>query len=234
VIYSPRSFALTLATVGLLLGAMAALRLGAIVSATPASLWLDPYPRLVDPASPVDNATRSRAEFLAGVLGDASLMRSAIDLCIRGAHAAAGPDESESVRCLSVIDQALRSMPSSGELWLAKARLLLVDGQDGEPVFDALRNSYRVSAREGWIAGGRVVLGLRIFPLLPPDLQERVKNDFRLVMTHPSLSAALVGAYAVDPGLRQTAAPALLELPAEEVRAFAELVHDRIEPAPGS
>jgi hypothetical protein len=213
---------------------MAALRLGAVVSATPASLWLDPYPRLVDPASPVDDATRSRAEFLAGVLGDASLMRGAIDLCIRGATASVGAGETESARCLSIIDQALRSMPSSGELWLARARLLLVDGHDGEPVFEALRNSYRVSAREGWIAGGRVVLGLRIFPLLPPDLRERVKDDFRLVMTHPSLSAALVGAYAADPGLRQTAAPVLLGLPDDDVREFAELVHDRIRPVSGS
>lgn len=226
--FSPRLLVLGLAAAGIVVGGVAVLRLGAVVSATPASLWLEPYPRLVDTGTPVDEATRSRAEFLAGVLGDASLMRGAIDSCVRAAVRADAGDNAMG-RCLGTIDRALDAMPSSGELWLEKARLLLVSGESGGPVFDALRNSYRVSPKEGWIAGGRVVLGLRIYPSLPVDLQERVKDDFRLVMIHPRLSAALVNTYAVDAAFRQSAAAALEGASESDVRAFAELVHDRLE-----
>lgn len=227
---SSRNLVLGLATVGLILGALATVRLGAVVSATPASLWLDPYPRLVDPNASIDEGTRDRAVVLARVLGDPGLLRGAIDNCIRGGGSTGADGTSE--ECLATIDSALRTVPSSGELWLQKARLLLVSEGLGEPVYDSLRNSYRVAPKEAWIAASRVVVGLRIYAALPDDLKEHVRNDMALVMQRRNLSAAVVAVYANDPSFREAARPALEVLSPELVSAFAELVGDRFEAPP--
>lgn len=227
---SSRNLVLGLATVGLVLGALATFRLGAVVSATPANLWLDPYPRLVDLNASIDEGTRDRAAFLATVLGDPTLLRGAIDLCIRGGGSSgAGGTPAE---CLETIDTALRAVPSSGELWLQKARLLLMSDGLGEPVYESLRNSYRVSPKEGWIAASRVVVGLRIYGSLPKDLRDHVKDDMGLVMQRRNLSAAVVAVYANDPSFREAARPALEDLSPTLVNAFAELVGDRFEAPP--
>lgn len=228
---APRSLVLVLATVGILLGGLATFRLGAVVSATPASLWLDPYPRMSDPNADMDAGARERATFLAGLLGDASLLRGAIDMCLR---TNGGPEGQGPQACVETIDRALRAVPSSGELWLQKARLLLLTDGVSEPVFTALRESWRVAPREGWIAGARVVVGVRIYPSLPADLQQAVTNDILLVMQNPPLNAALVASYAADPAFRQIAAPVLAQLPPEVVHDFAELVADRIETPPST
>lgn len=225
---SPRSLVLVLAVLGLSVGALATLRLAAVVLATPTTLWLQSYPRLLDGGRQDDAGWRSRAKSLTPLLNDPALMRARLEICVPESETDAAR-AAESGSCLLEIDNALRLTPTAADLWLVKAHLLLAGGEFGEPVFDALRVSYRVAPREGWIAAGRVVIGLRIFPLLPADLQDRVKHDLAIVLTYPTLSAPLVEAYTSDLTLRRAAAPALVDLPDQQFAAFAEIVRDRIE-----
>ena len=225
---SPRFVVLALAVVGISVGTLATLRLAAVVSGTPVNLWLESYPRLL--GGKVQEATgwRSRAESLAPLLGDPALMRAQLETCL--AYGESGSARAaNSADCVKGIDNALQLAPFSGELWLEKARQLLLGGEFGEPVFETLRVAYRVAPREGWIASGRVVLGLRMFPLLPSDLQGRVKDDLGIVLANEQLSAPLVDAYAKDLTLRRAAAGAFVDLPAAQMAEFSEMVHDRLE-----
>src|SRR5947209_5684107 len=156
---------------GAVMGLIATLRLAAVVAATPARLWLVEYPRLVDLSAPPPQSVSERADALAQYLRDAALFSARAKAC---AHI---NDLPRVPPCLAVIDDALRASPSSGELWLFRARVVLQSSGLDEPFLFALRRSYQSAPREGWIAAERVVLGLRLYPLLPPDLQRRAESD---------------------------------------------------------
>jgi len=91
-------------------------------------------------------------------------------------------------------------------------------------MMNALRNSYRTAPVEGWVASERVVLGLRLFPALPPDLQDGVRSDLALVLRETGLSQPLVDAYAGDALLRSAASAPLHALPADAMQGFVRMV----------
>jgi hypothetical protein len=227
---SPRFVVLALAVIGISVGALATLRLAAVVSGTPVSLWLESYPRLLGGELQEATGWQSRAKSLAPLLGDPALMRAQLESCLV-AEEPGSTQPANAIDCVKGIDNALQLAPFSGELWLERARRLLLAGEFGEPVFETLRIAYRVAPREGWIASGRVVLGLRMFPLLPSDLRGRVKDDLGIVLTNTQLSAPLVDAYAKDLTLRQAAEGAFAALPSAQMAEFSEMVHDRLEMA---
>jgi hypothetical protein len=135
-----------------------------------------------------------------------------------GCDSAGAPD------CLALIEDGLRTAPYSGELWLAKAAALLKARRVDNSLFEALRMSYRTSRKEGWVASGRVLLGLRLYPVLPPDLAKDVDGDLALVIQYDQFSGVLTTAYTAENSLRKAAQPALDRLSPAQLGKFVELV----------
>jgi hypothetical protein len=214
-----RALAIAWIGVGLVVILGSAVRLALVVTATPRSIWLDEYPRLADPARVVAAATTQRADFLAGLINDPALVSARVGECtvISGPS---GPDTGALAGCLAVIAAGQAGSPTSGELWTFRAAALAGSGNFGPDFRDALGNSYRVASREGWIAAGRVVLGMRLYPLLPAELQNDVVHDLHRILRYPELSQTLVDQYVVDPALREAGAQALRSLPADEIVEF--------------
>jgi len=205
-----------------LIGAAATLRLAIVVAATPLSLWLVEVPRLIDWRFAEDTALASRARAAATRVSDPVEFTSQIGACAR-------PTDQADTTCSQLVDNALTSDPSSGELWLFKAWEQLRSGDLGASTWDALRNSYRFAPREAWLAADRVVVGLRVFPLLPDDLRNDVVSDLHLLLgSWSSQSAPLVQAYAADERLRDTATDALHSLSADEIQRFVSEVKRHI------
>jgi hypothetical protein len=135
-----------------------------------------------------------------------------------------GSQATDTAACFGKIDAALRAAPASGELWLFKASKLASEGQFGEPMMNALRNAYRTTPAEGWIASERVILGLKLFPALAPDLQARVRSDLDLVLRDTRLAQPLVDAYLANQALRAAATTPLNELPTDAMQRFVSRV----------
>ena len=221
---SSRNVVLVVTLAGLLVGAGASLRLAAVVSATATNQRLVEYPRWVDPSARVDSGTQARAEWLAHFFRNPAIYAVGLTHCVFvELPSADGQTDRLSTACETVLDEVIRSNPSSGELWLFKARALLRTGRPMHSVADALGNSYFVTPNEGWIAGGRVVLGMALFPLLPADLQQHVKSDLENVLEYPRLSEGLISRYLGDPAFRRAAAPVLQGLPADLIERFVGL-----------
>ncbi len=102
----------------------------------------------------------------------------------------------------------------------------MVSGEFGAPMLDALRHSFVTMPREGWVASERVVLGMKLYPLLPADLQRHVQSDLRIVLASTPLATPLVEAYPADLALRRAAASALLAVPPELLDRFVTLIHE--------
>lgn len=130
---------------------------------------------------------------------------------------------------MALIDTALGADPSNGELWLYKVTSRLVRQRKlGSVSFDALRNSYFAAPIEGWIAAERVILGLRLYPVLPEDLQALVDRDLRLVLKSGQLAQRLIEAYASDSSLRAAATVPLRALPADLMSRFVKRIYSVI------
>jgi hypothetical protein len=215
-----RVFVLSASVAAALVGLVTAVRLGAMVSITPESLWFVENPRLLNPSIEISESTKARAGALATLFRDPALFRARASGCF----AASGAGESSAEECTTAIDDALRAAPLSGELWLMKAIVSFRDAQDRASAFEALQKSYAASGKEGWLAVERVVFGLRLYPLLPDDLKALILEDLTLVLPDPTLSAPLIEAYARDATLRSSAATALELLPPPAVDDFIERV----------
>jgi hypothetical protein len=223
-----RNIVLALTVIGASIVLLATGRLGAVIVATPDQLWLNEFPRLVsfsDAASPV---VQSRAALVSQYLNDPALFYSSIDRCASAQGSETRPANSAATDrtrdCLAAIDVALRANPSSGELWLLKATVLIRTGDLGADMIDALRGSYRTTPREGWIASERVLVGLRLYPLLPADIRNQVAADLRIVLTEAALAQPLIDAYPRDLALRRAAKDALNTLPSDLLEKFVRLV----------
>lgn len=202
----------------LFIGSVAVVRLAAVVAATPAARLLVDTPQLVDPALPVSERTRARADFLSHLVSDAKLAPAILAACTTSPGATEGSEEASAspvpAACLDAIDGVLDAAPYSGELWLYRAAVLVSSGDVGPDAMTALRRSYLTTRREGWIASGRVVLGLRLYPLLPADLRQSVRGDLAIVAANPALAAPVIAAYRTDVGLHRVVESTLGPLPA--------------------
>jgi hypothetical protein len=202
--------------------ALASLRLAAVVSATPAGLWLEEVPRLVDPRFGSDALLASRATAVGKIIADPALVTARVGACDKN-------DAAAQALCAGIVNAALAADPSSGELWTFKAWTLAHDADYGPATFTALRNSYAFARREGWIAADRVVLGLTLYPLLPDDLRSDVAADLQLVLeSRLALYEPLIQAYAHNPHLQDTARDALRALPADDLNYFVSLMRQQL------
>jgi hypothetical protein len=225
-------YALIAVAVGAMVAALATIRLAAIIWATPMAIWAEAYPPLFDPTVKVDPGTERWALWLSSRIADAGLIRATSSVCLglaQGQGGSVSPQRADDpTACLTEINKALLASPSNSELWFFKASMLAAEGEFDEAMMNALRNSYRTAPVEGWIASGRVILGLRLFPVLAPELQERVRSDLKLVLGEPPLSQPLVDAYSKDSTLRASAALPLRALSADEMQMFVSMVHSAV------
>ena len=208
-----RRFVLFVILLAIIASAASLVRLGAVLAATPRAAWLEEVPTLTSqPAS--DPEVAARAAWLARFIDDPAFVMARLPECQSLAASAA-----DRARCVDIIDDGLRPLPASGELWLARAVALLQSGSFGDGPFDALRLSYRFAPKEGWIASSRVVTALRLYPLLPDDLKKDAVDDLNLILTY-DFTQPLVDAYVGDPTLRNAAQDALQGLDAKRLGFF--------------
>ncbi len=106
-------------------------------------------------------------------------------------------------RCVEAIEDALRWMPSSSELWFHHARLLSEAGAGDEDVNRSLRLSYRMGAREGWLAPTRLKFGLLRWVLLPAGLRANVERDAWTMLQSWLLLKRLARLHWSNPALRK-------------------------------
>ncbi|MDC7786718.1 hypothetical protein PQJ75_08285 [Rhodoplanes sp. TEM] len=95
-----------------------------------------------------------------------------------------------------LLERALATMPTDPYLWLSLFWYRnTVEGYTPENLPLLLR-SYDLGPAEGWIAVRRIRLALAVFPQLSPDLQERVPQEFALLVNSrfPEMPAVLTGA----------------------------------------
>ena len=199
-------------------GLFASARLGLLVVAMPTPVWLTEFSPLVGQPADADPTVRRLAERLADNLADSALVRGRHAACLEEVAAAnkaadVGHRTAALAACLAVIDDGLAANPLSGELWLERARLLSASGVFDAPLQTALRQSYATGPREGWIAAARLILALRLQPLLPPEFTPLILSDLGIVLQSRSLATALVDAYVTEDDLRPTTNAALESLP---------------------
>lgn len=204
--------------------ALASLRLAAVVLATPSAFWLVEFAPTLQVGIVVDPATKARANRLASVIRDPQLAMARFPDCevARADTPARAP--TSVVYCANVIDAGLTAAPILGEFWLRKAELIAGQGYEDSSLFEAMRNSYLTAPREGWIAGTRVVLGLRLFRILPDELKKSLIGDLVLVAGDHSLSGTLVQAYIADPAVRATLLDLLDQIPSPQKSTLLESV----------
>lgn len=224
--------------VAALAGLAASARLGLIVLATPAPAWLADVSPLIGPASTADMTVRSLAARVADDLSDSALVRGRHAACAAeiDAATAAGdvPRRATAIEaCLVAVDDGLAANPTSGELWLERARLLSLSGIFDERLQTALRQSYAASPHEGWIAASRVVLAFRLQPLLPAEFAPLAVRDLGAVLKSRALAAPLVEAYLADEALRPIVTPAVESVPDVEAQErFVSMVRGRLAAVP--
>jgi hypothetical protein len=223
---SARRAVLVMTLICLALSAVAVVRLGVSVAASPGSLLLVEPVRYIEPSVRTDPATVARADAAASMLADAGLIRSRIEHCRVEVGRTIDP-----ARCLAVVDDALRASPASGELWLLRATLLAQFGEFGDPLRTALRNSFAAAPLEGWIVVPRLGLELRLYPTLPADLREQARTDLGGVLADPVQAHTLAAGYAHDPAMRAAGKPAFDGMPPELVTRFVAFVRDAAESA---
>jgi hypothetical protein len=222
-----RKIVLALTALGLAVCILATARLAAVVAATPPERWLAQDTRLIDLSVRVSPSTEVLAEQLSRLIGDPSLLRGRLARC-SGEQGQPVVPPAEREACLAAIDDALRAAPSSSELWLFRATTLARSSDFGDALLAALRNSYTTGPREGWVASGRVVLALRLWFFLPPDLQDSARGDLALVLAN-NLAEPLARSYVADPAMRRAALPALQSLPSDLMDRFVWATRDAIQ-----
>lgn len=187
----------------------AGLRLIGVEATVPPRIWLDEL-------RPLDTNSGDRAltgaafrHVLESVVADPSFVHDGYAACVQDLKLAetSGEDAIHLAAlqdCLAVVDRALRAAPARSELWLERARLLLLLDGSQEEVFRALRVSYRTGPREGWIAVQRIPIALRLWESLPDDLRSSVREDIRLAMSKSALIASIASLYMKDFSIRTT------------------------------
>ncbi len=184
----------------------AALYLTAMELAVSPSLWLQEL-RLFDPASGPEAPSPGplNARFANWFVEPGAMTRYA--LCEARLQDALAVSETKviaerNLECRKVVEDALRSNPSSAPLWFNHARLLAAGGSGEAEMQRSLRLSYKYGGREGWLAERRLAFGLSRWDTLPGDLRNNVESDASLMLQSWTQLKALAQIYASDFSVR--------------------------------
>ena len=188
------SIALLCVFCGVLL--LSSLRLLVIVAATPSSLWLSEFPALLPQPDAASERMQARAEGVSRYISDSALFTARYQRC-RGTTLSRRGVEG----CLTILSDALRSYPTSSELWLEQASLF--DRAGDEAAFlQALGMSYEFGSREFWVARQRAPLALIRWNSLPASTQASAAYDVRMLTSIEAGIEYLAGVYAGNPELQ--------------------------------
>ncbi len=186
----------------------AALRLIYVEATVPSRIWLDELRPLDTKRSDVGTLVNTEfARKFEGIVADPSFVHGGYAKCVsdirRAELSGADPAYTAAIQnCLEVVDRALRAAPARPDLWLERARLLLMLDGSQDDVFRALRNSYRTGQREGWVAVKRIPIAIRLWANLPEDLRASLREDVRLAMTKTALIDSVATVYINDFSVR--------------------------------
>ncbi len=88
--------------------------------------------------------------------------------------------------------KALRTAPGDANIWYLLAETgVRLQGADARAL-EALRISYLIGPREGWIAHRRLGLSLRLWPLLPTGTRKMVLREIRMLWISGGYHTVLV------------------------------------------
>jgi hypothetical protein len=104
--------------------------------------------------------------------------------------------------------------------------MLAQQGEFGPEMAAALQKSFRMAPHEGWIATSRVIFGLQVYPMLPPEVRAAVREDLVQIIDEGRLSHIVARAYAADPGLRAAGGDAVRTLPADLLYRFSGIARE--------
>lgn len=107
------------------------------------------------------------------------------------------------MNCSSFLVRALEQAPSDGRLWLEYSRELVRENGFEPKAIAALRRSFLLAPREGWIINARTAFVLPIWVGLPSDVREIARGEIEEMLLKYSFVAMLAGIYVQNPLARK-------------------------------
>jgi hypothetical protein len=126
--------------------------------------------------------------------------------------------------CSALILGVLRNDPANGRLWLEYARQLAQEKGLNEEAVSALRKSYQLSAREGWITQIRTKFALSVWLELPADVKDLASEEIRSTMTDYEFIKFLADVYVTNPIARNALKQVMQKATPEGQNSFLGLV----------
>lgn len=193
-----RAFSLTVILLGAILAA-----LGGIILYTEAAIFLKSGGGRNERLSPLVSGT-----YATGLSGFSNrILMLDCDEALNSTFGKLQPADTRvayAQNCLQAADDVLKRRPSDGLAHLVKANAYQYLG-DNQAMARSLVLSQHMSPGEGWIADGRLRLGLPIYPDLPADAAAAVAADVALLASSRRSAAWLARLY-----LRKDKSPEVL------------------------
>jgi hypothetical protein len=127
--------------------------------------------------------------------------------------------------CSALIMEMLKNDPANGRLWLEYSRLLTQENGLNERAIFALRKSFQVSAREGWITNVRSRFSLTAWPELPDDVKTLARTEILTALENYQFIDFLAGTYVANPIIRAALAEVMAGATVDQQRKFLGLVN---------
>jgi hypothetical protein len=129
--------------------------------------------------------------------------------------------------CSSLVLDMLHDDPANGRLWLEYARLLAQENGLNESAIFALRKSYQLSPREGWIANTRTKFSLSVWLELPADVKELASQEILSAMENYQFIGFLADIYLANPISRNALKEVVEKATPEHQKSFLGLVNKK-------
>jgi hypothetical protein len=129
--------------------------------------------------------------------------------------------------CSAQMRNLLKDNPAEGRLWLEYSRLIAQESGLTAEAVSALKKSYELSAREGWITNTRARFALSVWLELPPDTQDLVKAEIISTMDDFRFVGFLANIYITSPTSRAALGKVMEAATPEHQRAFLSLVNQK-------
>ncbi len=124
---------------------------------------------------------------------------------------------------LAAVDRRLACVPTDGNAWFWRARLLVVTGAGQSAMETALGNSYRLAPAEKWIMEPRWAFASALYPTLSPTLQVLFTIDQRRLIDFESVDWIAKSYVAADAGIRSRMVDQMRQQTDDRQKKIAEL-----------
>jgi hypothetical protein len=126
--------------------------------------------------------------------------------------------------CSILVLEMLYNEPANGRLWLEYARQLAQENGLNDDAISALRKSYQLSAREGWIAPTRSKFALSVWLELPTDVKDLASLEILSAMEDKEFVRFLADVYVANPISRTALKQVMQKATPERQKSFLGLV----------